>query len=547
MVVRSATDSTAFLVPLAGPRLQTLQLMSKQGGMVIGRHEQCDLHLPADAESVSRFHARFHHDGARWHVADLASRWGTTVNGIKLVPHTDVPLDDGDLIRIDPWTFALSRTDHPRGLQPSDDVAQTAIRTLGAEPPPMVETTLTLLLETADAIHAAQDETQLAELVIDVAMRGTGLQNAAMLRPVDHDGRVAIIASRFAPDDKTAASFSRSLMSAAAGGHVAEIAPGHAGEVSQSILQLRISSAICVPLMLGGAPAAYLYLDSRGTLLSARPGSSAFCVALGRMASLALANLKRIEMEKREAEMKADLFAAAAAQKWIMPKRQGSFGPFRTIGESRAGRFIGGDFFDIIPLDQERLAVAVGDVSGKGVEASVLMTATQGYLNAALRDCGDAGVAVTRVNAFVNPRRPENKFVTLWLGVFNAAEGTLCYVDAGHSYALLQRADGSFEQLDKGGGLPVGVMDNAQYNAEMIKIAPGDKVMIVSDGIIEQFGLVNTAAGTSRDQFQMTGLQQALAKAGADEVADLFTAVIHHAGTDHLSDDATAVFVRFQP
>jgi serine phosphatase RsbU (regulator of sigma subunit) len=90
-------------------------------------------------------------------------------------------------------------------------------------------------------------------------------------------------------------------------------------------------------------------------------------------------------------------------------------------------------------------------------------------------------------------------------------------------------------------------MDNAQYNAEMIKIAPGDKVMIVSDGIIEQFGLVNTAAGTSRDQFQMTGLQQALAKAGADEVADLFTAVIHHAGTDHLSDDATAVFVRFQP
>jgi serine phosphatase RsbU (regulator of sigma subunit) len=538
--------SVAFLVPLAGPRLGTLQLQPKDGGILLGRHEQCDLHLPADAESVSRFHARFHHDGHRWLIADLASRWGTTVNGVRLTPHTDVPLNDGDLLHISPWTFTVSPTDRPRGLQPSDDVLQTSIRTLG-EAPAMVDSTLALLLESADSIHAAQDEQRLAELVLDAAIRGTGLQNAALLRPVDGEGRVAIVASRFLQGaDAQGITFSRSLISAAARGHVAEIAPGGGGDVSQSIMQLRISSAICVPLMLGGAPAAFLYLDSRGTLIAARPGSSAFCGALGRIASLALANLKRMEMEKREAEMKADLFAAAAAQKWIMPKREGRFGVFHTIGESRPGRFIGGDFFDIIPLDQNRLAVAVGDVSGKGVEASVLMTATQGYLHAALRDCGDVGEAVTRTNAFVNPRRPEHKFVTLWVGLFNAADGTLCYVDAGHSYALLRRLDGHFEQLDKGGGMPVGVMEDAQYNAEMVSIVAGDQVMVVSDGIVEQFGLIPGSTGSViREQFQMAGLQRAWTNPGNDDVATLFAAVVHHAGTDHLSDDATAVLVKW--
>jgi diadenosine tetraphosphate (Ap4A) HIT family hydrolase len=80
-----------------------------------------------------------------------------------------------------------------------------------------------------------------------------------------------------------------------------------------------------VPLMLGSTVAAYLYLDSRGTMMQQlRPNASAFCVAIGRMASLALANLKRIEMEKREARMKAELDAAAAAQQWILPKRHES-------------------------------------------------------------------------------------------------------------------------------------------------------------------------------------------------------------------------------
>jgi len=136
---------------------------------------------------------------------------------------------------------------------------------------------------------------------------------------------------------------------------------------------------------------------------------------------LALANLKRIDMERRSALLEADLKAAATAQQWILPQRQGHIGPFRYSGESRPGRHVGGDFFDIIPLKDDRLAIAIGDVSGKGVTASVLMTTAQGFLHAALEESGDPQHAVTRLNHFIHERSESNKFVTLWVGVLCAA------------------------------------------------------------------------------------------------------------------------------
>src|SRR5688572_7643975 len=129
----SAAAPAAFLVPLAGPHLAPVELTARTSGLTIGRHEQCDICLPADAEKVSRMHARFVFDGARWHVADLGSRWGTFVNGIKLTPNTDVPLNDGDLIRITPWTFTLSPTAKRRGLQSDDDTGHTLVRAVNPD------------------------------------------------------------------------------------------------------------------------------------------------------------------------------------------------------------------------------------------------------------------------------------------------------------------------------------------------------------------------------------------------------------------------------
>jgi sigma-B regulation protein RsbU (phosphoserine phosphatase) len=535
-----------YLVPLAGPQLKPLELNPSSKGIVIGRHEQCDIALPADADKISRFHARFDHDGSGWHVTDLGSRWGTFLNGIKLAPQTSMPISFGDLIRIIPWTFDFSATPKRRGPRSSDDFGTTvSVRAVGNESSrSLAEGMLTLLLESAAAIQTAKDEKQLGDFLVKTALRGTEMQNAAMLRSIDAEGGIEIIASKFsAAADDSGVTFSRSLIDAASRGVLAEIETSDAPALSESIVRLAITSALCVPLMLGDTVAAYLYLDARNAMSQTIPaGAGAFCLALARMVGLALSNIKHMEMEKRAADLRAQLAAASAAQKWIMPARDVRCGSFRVVGESRAGQYVGGDFFDFIPLREGRLAVALGDVCGKGFSASVLMTATQGYLHAAVKADGDVAKAVADLNRFVHERRPADKFVTVWVGIFDAGSMTLTYVDAGHGYALLQRAD-HFEMLDEGRGLPVGVDCDSEYFAQTKPIQPGDRVMIVSDGIIEQFGIHQCAGDLSRVQFGISGVENILPSAGGDFVGKLLNAVVRHAGTENLSDDATVVEV----
>ncbi len=550
-----ASSKSAWLIPISGPALAPLELKPSDAGIVLGRHEQCELCL-ASAENVSRYHARFTFDSGAWRISDLDSRWGTFVNGVKLNPRSDLSLSEGDLVRITPWTFTFTATlKRRRGVEAREDAPlQTMVRAVTPENSrPLADQLLALLLETAAGIHAAEDEKQLADLMLDAAIRGTGMNNAALLRPLDAEGRVEIVATRASPSAEGGAVFSRSLLAAASSGVVAELGAGAGPAVAESIQQMRISAAICVPLMLGGTVAAYLYLDSRASRglpgHALRPGASAFCVALGRMASLALSNLKRIDIERRQAQIEADLRAGAEAQRWILPRRTGSIGSFTYTGESRPGRYVGGDFFDVIPLGASRFAVALGDVTGKGIGASVLMTASQGFLHAALQRYGDPAQAVTELNQFIMPRRPAGKFITLWLGVFDAETKTVTHVDAGHGHALMIDAQGNLEFLGRNGALPVGVVDDDEYVAQSTPLKSGSRVLVVSDGIVEQFGNVADAQGNlQRVQFEVEGIV-ASAQGRApdeDEVTRLFDAVIAHAGSTTLADDATAVLVRWE-
>jgi serine phosphatase RsbU (regulator of sigma subunit) len=417
------------------------------------------------------------------------------------------------------------------------------------------------------------------------------MANAAVLRPVDSSGRVQIVASRFTTPGGSGGEgprFSRSLLAAASNGQVAELSgSGSAGmgNIAESIVVMNIASALCVPIMLGaarveatpnappgtggGTVALYLYLDSRGHA-APRPRANAapFCVALGRMTGLALANLKRIEIERRQASIEADLNAAVAAQQWILPERTRQVGPVCYTGESRPGRFVGGDFFDVIDLGDGRVAVSLGDVCGKGMGACVLMTATQGFLHASLREHGDVQRALNAVNRYVSSRTPDERFVTAWVAVMDLGAGTLTYIDAGHGYALLRSdiqplAVGDAPPIDMdattpipsipvelraGDGLPIGVEPAFNYRAATVALPASGRLMVVSDGVIEQTGIVQSPeGGLSQEEFGLNRLKVALADASrdGDTVADLFAAVVNHAGTTQLADDATAVLVRW--
>lgn len=545
--------ANAWLIPIAGPALVPIEVPARPGGATLGRGEACTIRLPAEADKVSRLHARLVHDPQAdgWRIADQNSRWGTTLNGVKLPPGREVPLAEGDLIAIVPWTFAFSTRGVPkRGLLAEDDTEHgtTLIRSLHSassieeSAPALGENLLTLLLDSADAIHAAGTEKDLAEALIDAAIRGTGLGNAAVLRPLDAEGRLDVVAARRASVDSPAG-FSRTLLKTAATGVVAELSADSSFEASASMVSLGIEAAICAPLMLGESAAAFLYVDDRGVRQRARPvhaAASAFCLALARMAGLALANLKRIEIEKRQAALELDLTAAARAQKFILPKGQTTVGRLICTGQSRAGAYVGGDFFDVIPLGDNRVAVALGDVTGHGVAAGVLMTAAQGFFHAAVQHAASLAEAVTDLNRFLYPRRPVSSFLTLWAGIFDADAGTLTYVNAGHGYALLQSA-GGVTMLDGGDDFPIGFDEAAVYSQIVTPLPAGGRAVVLSDGVVEQF---DPGRIDERQQFGMDRVRAVLNQhPSAAAIGELFSAVFAHADADTLQDDATAVMV----
>lgn len=560
----------AWLVPLSGPPLDAVQLADVPGGVVLGRGEGAQVRLPLSADKVSRAHCRFACNQGGWSVSD-SSRWGTYVNGIRLNSGQPVELREGDTIRIVPWTFGFSAfPPASRGHDLADDTASTSdIRAVEESSAKQLGANLVeILTSAAEVLQGAKNEQELAELLIDLSLRGTGLQNAAVLKVVDASGRVEVLASRMGPGAAVGAGgqqlYSRSLVARARQGQVAELrVDAMSGNVGESVMQMKISAAICAPLMIGDTSspggerdvAALLYLDSRtlhGPGIKPQPNAAGFTMAIARTGSLALANLKRMEMAVRVRETQHDIEAAAEAQRLIFPPREGRVGRFSYRGESRPGQALGGDFFDVVPLGEDRLAVALGDVTGKGVPASVLMTASFGFLHSLLESGQDVRTAARMLTRFLHPRRSSSRFVTLWIGVFDLKKRELEYVDCGHGWAALQHGDGTYQALDCGGGPPCGIEDEWDYEPVTVALPQGSRAVVVSDGFVEQFGYVVDAAGKpSHEQFGMAGLRKTLAAAtasgaaGGDELKALYEAVIAYAGTPHLSDDATAILVRW--
>jgi hypothetical protein len=530
-----------------------LNLTGRRGGLIIGRNKDCDLPLPATAENVSRRHAELAYQNGRWHIADLGSRWGTYVNGVRLGVNRLVALSEGDLVRIQPWTFRFSRDrTSTSGSVAVDDKEKTHVRTLlGTPKEPLRQDMLSLLLEGASTIQGAANESELMQEILRLARLGTGLENATVLRALDADGRVEAMTGNFGEGDvqQSGMQFSRSLLAAASQGAVAEFCSASDVNPSMSIVQANITTALCAPLMLGATVAAYLYLDSRGGAHRQGrphpPNAAGFCQALCRIGGLALANLKRIDIERRAARLEAELGAASAAQRWIFPREPVTAAPFVCVGKTQPGGFLGGDFFDAMVLSDGRLAVALGDVSGHSAAASVLMTAAQGFLHSSLMAHGDLVRAVNSLNAFVKPRCSAETFVTLWAGVFDPRDMSLQYVDAGHGYAMLLKNDRSVQALDENGGVPIGIDAEFKYESATADLGSGSRVLVFSDGIAEQTSDEVSADGQRRE-FGKDAVQQLIAECEAGDVLDnLFEALAKFAGGKSFTDDVTGVLVHW--
>jgi phosphoserine phosphatase RsbU/P len=256
------------------------------------------------------------------------------------------------------------------------------------------------------------------------------------------------------------------------------------------------------------------------------------------------ARLRAEADEKRrfeEAQKRYDLEFAQAReiQMSLVPSRPLRLGPWEIDGRVIPAREVGGDYFDYFPLDQGRFGVTIADVSGKGLGAALLMSNVQASLRAFCDGGLEISDALGRVNRNLARHISPGKFITLFYGEVDTNRGRLRYSNAGHNYPLIRRQDGTLEELGVG-GIMLGPLEDARYEQAEVCFAPGDGLLLYSDGISEAFDGRGGQFGEDRLQETWRGSEGLSPRRVLDR---LIGAVEHFRGNAAQSDDITAVVV----
>jgi serine phosphatase RsbU (regulator of sigma subunit)/anti-sigma regulatory factor (Ser/Thr protein kinase) len=309
---------------------------------------------------------------------------------------------------------------------------------------------------------------------------------------------------------------------------------------SPALAELKAAGVkLAVPLVTQGELIGVLNLGPR---LSEQEYSSDDRKLLDNLAAQAAPALRVGQLvRQQEAEARTrqrfeqELEVARLIQQNFLPKELPALAGWQVAAYYRPAREVGGDFYDVIPLPDDRVGFVIGDVTDKGVPAALVMAATRSVLRASAQRLVNPGEVLERVNEHLCPDMPEKMFVTCLYGVLEPASGRFRFANAGHDLPYVKTADGSVELRAR--GMPLGLMPGMPYEEKEMVLAPGDSLLLHSDGVVE-------AHDPEGGMFGFPRLKQAVADyPGGGELIDRVLADLQtHTGPDaEQEDDITMV------
>ena len=241
--------------------------------------------------------------------------------------------------------------------------------------------------------------------------------------------------------------------------------------------------------------------------------------------------------------LKNDLEVAREIQLAMLPQRTHAIRGIEAAGRTRPANTVGGDCYDILRLPDGRLLLMLGDVSGKGSPAALLMALAIAMLRTlAAEDLPLVGL-MERLNRLVYEQTPGSRFITMFVAAIEPATWTLTYINAGQTPPLLRRRTGAIEPLTTG-GIALGMFDRATYEAAELTLGPGDLLVAYSDGVTE----AESPAGVPFDEAGLRYLLEAHHEDGLDDLGEaIVAAVVAHADSARLADDLTVLAARRLP
>jgi len=254
--------------------------------------------------------------------------------------------------------------------------------------------------------------------------------------------------------------------------------------MSSTVTFQGIRSVLAVPLGVGKKIFGIIYADS--PLAEARFTEDHLKVltTLGSVAAIRVENARLIEEHLEREHLDRELQLAREIQQRFLPTAPPAVPGYELQGISFPSYEIGGDYYDFIKCSDGRMIIALGDVSGKGTAAALLMSSLHAAVHAQVASCQPLATTITAVNRYLAENTPANRFVTLFYAELDPTAGTLSFVNAGHNPPLIVHAAGTVETLAPG-GIPLGILSETEFREGRARLEPGDALVIYSDGVTE--------------------------------------------------------------
>lgn len=553
----------AKLVLLQGGDTRTYELTGDEA--VLGRHPECAVQL--ESNMVSRRHARVFKKGERFYIEDLGSGNGTVVNGERI--EGALPLSHEDRIKLGPIQF---RFEEAVASMPTPVTRPEKVDTyLGSGRVPIEVATgeddASMIMGSVvsnpfNSIQVRPEVKLKAVLEITRSLAGTVDLNTILPRILDslfsifpqadrgcillkEEGRPQMIPKaikhrRVGDDDsvKLSRTILTKVLTEKTGILSADAANDARFNASESISNFTIRSMMCVPLLgLNGDPLGVINIDTQNPLKQFQADDLDLLMSVAGQAAVTYENARLLVsfMEKQKQDNEMNI--ARSVQHALLPEHMPSVPGYEFFASYESAQAVGGDYYGCITKnDGKQVCLAFGDVAGKGVPASLVMSRLSSVVQSTLEFVDDVGEACERINNHMCANAVEGRFVTFTLACLDTESHDLEVAIAGHMSPIIRKADGSVEEFDDDTiGMPLGVVEGVPFQVSHRKLEPGETVVIYTDGVSE-------AMNPASELFGVEHLREMIAKgpSGPTGLGKLILQdVKRHANGRYQNDDIT--------
>lgn len=308
---------------------------------------------------------------------------------------------------------------------------------------------------------------------------------------------------------------------------------------SESIIMNRIRTAMVAPMIYKQESLGVIYIDTQSRALAFSNEELEMLTSIANQAAVAIVNARLHSQLVEQHKLAREMEIARAIQMNLLPKTYPDLPGYQLSAMSLPAKQVGGDYYDFLRLPDQRVGLAIADVSGKGVSAAILTATTRSYLMSETQHKETTLFsAVERINKMIHRDVAGGQmYVTMVLGYLDTGDGSIEYINAGHAYPVLIHPNGECEML-KNGGVFLGIMEDSPFEIGEATIPPGGVLVMYTDGVTDILDPQGRAFGQERF-LELIRDKQHLS---AEEIRNsIYQACLKHRGTADQFDDFTLI------